>query len=229
MKHVPLCNELFRTIRQLGICHISPTVRGCRAGTKLRRPIVVRITPGIRATMCKQHQEQPTIKCQSQLSGSGLHVNRSNLINIQCDSVITTSVRASTNKYLQVCCLNPRSIKNKTLSICDYIISHDYDVVALTETWLGTSVDKKCIGELVPSGYDFKHVPRPGRRKGGGVALLYKSAITVRVHGSSTCGDYTHFEYIDCDLCVDDTTVRLAVVYRPQPSKENGLKNTAFF
>ena len=228
MKHVPLCSEPFRTIRQLGICQVLPTARGCRAGTKLRRPIVVRITPGIRAAMCKQHQE-PIMKCQNQLSGSGLHINRSNLINIQCDSVSRTSARTSANKCLQVCCLNPRSIKNKTLSISDYIISHDYDVVAFTETWLGTSVDKKCIGELVPSGYKFKHVPRPGRRRGGGVALLYKSAITVQVHGSSTSSDYTHFEHMDCNLSVDDTTVRLAVVYRPQPSKENGLKNSVFF
>ena len=62
------------------------------------------------------------------------------------------------------------------LSLSDYIITQDYDVVALTETWLGTSVDKKCIGELVPSGYTMRHVPRSGSRNGGGVALLYKSA-----------------------------------------------------
>lgn len=198
MKHAPLCNELYRTIRQLGICQIMPTIRGCRAGTKLRRPIVVRITSGTRAAMCKQHQAQSTTKCQNQLSGTGLHVNhvnRSNLINIKCNPMTTASVQTSANKYLQVCCLNPRSIKNKTLSISDYIISHDYDIVALTETWLGTSVDKKCIGEVVPSGYEIKHIPHPGRRQGGGVALLYKSAITVKVHGSSISGDYTLWAY----------------------------------
>ena len=29
--------------------------------------------------------------------------------------------------YLSVCSLNPRSVKNKTLSICDYIQSNDFD------------------------------------------------------------------------------------------------------
>jgi hypothetical protein len=67
-------------------------------------------------------------------------------------------------KSLQICCLNPRSTKNKALSVSDYIVTQDYDVVALTETWLGTSVDKKCIAELVPSGYSMKHVPRHGSK-----------------------------------------------------------------
>ena len=93
----------------------------------------------------------------------------------------------------------------------------------------GTSVDKKCIGELVPSGYTMKHVPRPGSRNVGSVALLYKSAISFRLHGSSTAADYTNFEHMDCDLNTGDTTVCLAVVYRPPPSKYNGLTIPEFF
>ena len=87
-------------------------------------------------------------------------------------------------------------------------------MLLFSETWLGTSVDKKWIGELVPSGYTMKHVPRPGSRNGGGVALLYKSAISFHLHGCSTAGDYTNFEHMDCDLNTGDTAVRLAV-YRP--------------
>ena len=90
-------------------------------------------------------------------------------------------------------------------------------------------MDKKCIGELVPSGYKFKHAPRPGDRQGGGVGLVYKSAIKVKVHGSSKDDGYTHFEHMDCDLSVDKTSFRLAVVYRPGPTKENRLKNAVFF
>ena len=36
-------------------------------------------------------------------------------------------------KSLQVCCLNPRSIKNKALSLSDYIVAQDYDVVVLRD------------------------------------------------------------------------------------------------
>ena len=61
-----------------------------------------------------------------------------------------------------MCCFNARSVKNKTISIAGYIASNDFDVIALTEseTWLGTTSDKRCVGELLPQGYDVKHVPR---------------------------------------------------------------------
>ena len=75
----------------------------------------------------------------------------------------------------------------------------------------------------------MRHVPRPRSRNVGGVALLYKSAISFRLHGSSTAGDYTNFKHMDCDLNTGDTTVRLAVVYRPPTSKYNGLTLPEFF
>jgi hypothetical protein len=59
----------------------------------------------------------------------------------------------------------------------------------------------------------MKHVPRPGSRKGGGVALLYKSTILYSLLGSSTTGNYTNFEYMDCILNTGDMAVRLPVVY----------------
>ena len=62
-------------------------------------------------------------------------------------------------KKLNVCSLNPRSVKNKTLALSDYVVSNDFDVVALTETWLGTTSDEACLSELVPTGYDIMHVP----------------------------------------------------------------------
>jgi len=82
-------------------------------------------------------------------------------------------------KNLKLCSINCRSVKNKTLSICDFVLTNDYDLVALTETWLGSSVDEVCVSELVPSGYEIKHVPRCGRRRGGGVAVIYKSALQL--------------------------------------------------
>ena len=163
-KHSPLPSELFTTIKSLNICQVSHTVRGCRAGTKRGRSIAVITT--LRSGSCTYQHKQ----------ASGLGVNKNNLVRIKCNYVHVQPLK----KSLQICCLNPRSIKNKALSLSDYIVTQDYDIVALTETWLGTSVDKKCIAELVPSGYNMKHVPRPGSRKGGGVALLYKSTISFR-------------------------------------------------
>ena len=45
-------------------------------------------------------------------------------------------------KNLKVCNFNPRSVKNKTIALSDFILSSDFYVVALTETWLGSAVDK---------------------------------------------------------------------------------------
>ena len=51
-----------------------------------------------------------------------------------------TIVKGQTN--IKICSINPRSVKNITLQLCDYIIPNDFDIVTLTETWLGTFVDK---------------------------------------------------------------------------------------
>ena len=66
---------------------------------------------------------------------------------------------------LKMCCINPRSVKNKTFALSDYILSNSFDIVAVTETWLGSSVDKACRNELVPRGYQIKHVPHLGSRR----------------------------------------------------------------
>lgn len=79
---------------------------------------------------------------------------------------------------LQVACLNTRSVKNKTVSINDYIVSNNFDAIALTETWLGSTFDKICINELVPDGYNVKHSSRKSAKRGVGVALIYKSPLT---------------------------------------------------
>lgn len=57
-------------------------------------------------------------------------------------------------------------MKNKAISICDHIISDDIEVIALTETWLGTDVDNAVLQDLVPNGYDVIHNPRVNLRVG---------------------------------------------------------------
>lgn len=130
---------------------------------------------------------------------------------------------------LRIGCLNARSVKNKTLSLADYILSEDFDIFAITETWLGSSVDQQCISELVPNGYDIKSIPRQDKRDGGGVAVVYKQTLTIRVVESTVSRIFTHFEYLDCEIRLSSRTILLSVIYRPPPSQRNGLKNTVFF
>ena len=78
------------------------------------------------------------------------------------------------SKHLNIVCLNIRALKNKTTSLFDFIVSQNLGVLALTETWLCNG-DNIILNELLPPGYDIRHVDR-GRR-GGGVALIYKKDI----------------------------------------------------
>jgi exonuclease III len=118
-------------------------------------------------------------------------------------------------------------VKNKTLSICDFILANNFDICAITETWLGGSNDKTCISELVPNGYRINQVPPSGKRAGG-VAIIHKASIQVKVVASSKDNEFQHFDYMDCNVTIGGHSIRVAIVYRPPPSKDNGL-NTNFF
>ena len=141
-------------------------------------------------------------------------MSRDNILKIKWVSDCIPAVE----KHLRICCFNSRLVKNKTLYLCDYVLTNHF---ALTETWLGCTVEKTYIGELVPTGYVMKHIPRLGR-KGGGVVLIYKSAILLRLITSSNDGNFTHFEHMDCDLEVGGLSIRLAVIYRHHPLRIMG-------
>ena len=60
------------------------------------------------------------------------------------------------------------------LSIKDYMVEHDTDFLALTETWLSPgNSDDQIIRELIPHDYSFIHVPR--KTRGGGVGFVFKN------------------------------------------------------
>ena len=58
-----------------------------------------------------------------------------------------------TAKHLTLSFLNCRSVKNNALSIADIMTSCNIDILALTEPWLGISIDAQVLSELVPLGY----------------------------------------------------------------------------
>ena len=58
------------------------------------------------------------------------------------------------SKHLNFVCLNIRSLKNKTTSLFDFLVSQNLDVIALTETWLCNG-DNIILNELLPPGYDM--------------------------------------------------------------------------
>ena len=83
-------------------------------------------------------------------------LNLTNLLRIN-----KTHVHSEENK-LSFTLLNPRSVKNKTLSINDFILDNNIDLLALTETWLGTNIDKTVLSELTPNTHKIHCVSRKG-------------------------------------------------------------------
>ena len=61
-----------------------------------------------------------------------------------------------------------------------------------------------------------------------GVALIYKSSVEVRIVSSSNDKDFSTFEYMDCNVLINNYSLHLAVLYRPPPTSENGLKTSVF-
>ena len=147
--------------------------------------------------------------------------NMSNLIQIKRTPEI---YRTTHSKQVSICSLNPRSVKNKTQSVFNFITTNNFDIVALTETWLHKSTDKQIINEIVPLGFEIKHVPRPENREGGGVAIIFKSTISIKVLDSTDLPEkgIPGIEFMECEIKIRKKSTRLLIMYRPTPSTKNG-------
>ena len=85
--------------------------------------------------------------------------------------------------------------------------------------------DDTCINGLLPDNYSIYRVDRDDGRRGGGVALIYKNSFKIK---TKEVVKYVQFEYLICNLVIDNSSVSLAVVYRPPQSQENLLNTNTF-
>lgn len=89
---------------------------------------------------------------------------------------------------------NGQSINNKSLIICDIIVSNHLDMLTVTETWLGSGVNTST-ADILNSLNDFTvwQVPRVTGR-GGGITLFVRNTFTIT---RETNVVFKSFEYID--------------------------------
>lgn len=113
---------------------------------------------------------------------------------------------------LSLLTLNFKSVRNKTVSISDFIVENDVDIMAFTETWLDTETNQKVLNEQTPDGYKAYHKPRRGR-KGGGVTLIARLNLK-KVKEKQSC-ENVQFEHIGCVEYLQNHKFRVSVVYRP--------------
>ena len=132
---IPL--QTIRTLRSLNICVTTRTHRGTSAGLNHIRSIPVVISYG---------REQiprriPTSTTTTLINNASSTVHRSSFnTNIARVPLISSSLIRSGND-MRVCYFNAQSVCNKTLPISDFICESDFDVIAITETWLKSTID----------------------------------------------------------------------------------------
>ena len=123
------------------------------------------------------------------------------------------------DKLITLFTLNCRSVIKKTLVVADFIQSHNADLLAITETWLWSGIDKSAISDITPQGYGIHHVSRHGR-KGGSVSLVYNS--NVEVQSIRNEDKWSNFELLKCSVTHRNVEFRI-VIYRLPPSKNNNF------
>ena len=128
-----------------------------------------------------------------------------------CNPANLIQIQTITNQAT-LCTVNLQSIRNKTTEFAEFVTEHNYDITALTETWLKTD-DRAILNDAIPDGYKFLHVPREGRN-GGGVGLLHKSNLLVKVD-SNPSTSFTSFESLHAQVSSGTSSFRLVILYRP--------------
>ena len=114
--------------------------------------------------------------------------------------------------------LNSRSARSNADLVKDHLLDYDLDMLALTETWFKPGELDPLAASAIPPGYKLHHVPRKNR-KGGGVALFFKSLLDISPAPKPRKTPST-FEFMEVTLLLHATNTRIIVVYRPPPSKK---------
>ena len=115
-------------------------------------------------------------------------MNTSNLI------YITTSASDQSrclDNNVTICTLNAQSVRNKTLSLADFIQTEHVDICVITETWL-KSDDDVVMGDLTPNGYTLYNHNR-SERMGGGLAVIHNSNVNIELVECGSSPSYAIF------------------------------------
>ena len=118
------------------------------------------------------------------------------IVNIRNLQVVKPSRSSQkVDEPLSVCCMNVQSLNNTDLPVADFLVTQGIDIVALTETWLGTDSHHFIISESVAAGYGFLQISRREDRRRDGVVFIYKSGFNVTMtHTKIVYNDFQHMD-----------------------------------
>lgn len=110
---------------------------------------------------------------------------------------------------MKIAHINIRSIFTGFNEFSEIVLKEDFDIVAVTETWLSGGVE---LGAVAIQGYKFFHWPRTSR--GGGVGIYYRDTYS----GESLSLNLnlgSNLEYLFMKFRFGGVTINIGVFYRP--------------
>ena len=140
------------------------------------------------------------------------------------DKTIKSVTQNRSNMNLMI--FNARSCRTISFELRDIIVEKSIDILMLTETWLYEKGDEVLIQEMTPLGYKFHSFPRTTGKKGGGIGIVCKNAISEKTNFFQL--SFSSFEAVEARIFNHSTSISIICIYRPPPSKNNNLKAETF-
>ena len=106
----------------------------------------------------------------------------------------------------------PKLFAIRQLNLPSVFIENNLDTIAICETWLKPE-DSVIIGNIIPAGCSNKQVPRATKKRGGGIALLYKTGFNVRLTDTRLLP--RSFEFLSAEFITSTVSRRLIALYSP--------------
>ena len=156
-------------------------------------------------------------------SSGGFARNYNNLIVVKT-SVLPNNNGITNSFFSKFALWNARSLARKTALVCDYILSQKIDLFIVTETWLDES--SRTVADVTNTLPDHQLFNKPRIGRGGGVCVILKKGYSVN---QLPLPLFKSFEYIALSVSCGSTKLCIVGVYRPPPSKKNGLSSEIFF
>ena len=131
---------------------------------------------------------------------------------------------------MRIATLNVMSVKKKDHLIVQQLHETDVDLAVITETWLkDTDTDKAWLNqsELRHSNYNILLQNRPGPKKGGGIALMYKCQYRNDITLLENTTTFT-MEYLVSRLNDRNKPYHIIGLYHPPPSTGKSNDNLNF-
>ena len=99
----------------------------------------------------------------------------------------------------------------------------------MTETWISNDPSKsnRVVIECAERGYTLHQIPRSSGRRGGGVGVMLNNSIKLTTRLMPVYAAES-FESMELIITIVSISIRLVIIYRMPPSKENKIKRSSF-